>query len=64
MKVKIGDTVKRKPTTFSKTEETGKMTMEGTVIYVHPEERFHVVEFGKGNHKVRESFWGVEREMP
>lgn len=37
-----------------------KQTMMGTVIYVHPEGRFHTVEFEmRSGRTVRESFCGV-----
>ena len=47
MTVQIGDTVKRRPLTFSKSidAETRKPLLEGRVVYVHPKGRFHVVEF-------------------
>ena len=52
--VVVGDTVTRRPTTFS--GEGGAKLMRGTVVYVHPKGRFHVVEFARG---IRESFYGV-----
>ena len=51
--VVVGDTVTRRPTTFS--GEGGAKLMRGTVVYVHPKGRFHVVEFAHG---IRESFYG------
>ena len=54
--VKIGDKVARRPVSFSDSAEKGAKTLRGTVVYVHPKGRFHVVEFEKG---IRESFAGV-----
>ena len=58
-----GDTVQRRPITFtdSTSVDTGKKLWSGTVVYVHPLGRFHVVEFGEGRRAVRESFFGVEK---
>lgn len=79
MKVHIGDSVKRKPLTVPKDAITtmGRTVMEGRVVYVHPRERFHVVEFpvekrggprgitegirAKERRGIRESFFGVEQ---
>lgn len=58
--VRVGDTVTRCPVTL---QEPGKAknalskAMKGTVVYVHPEAKFHVVEFAGG---VREAFDGVQ----
>ena len=54
-RVQVGDVVYRKPISFS---DSDAQTMRGTVVWVHPAGRFHVVEFEKG---VRESFMGVQR---
>ena len=56
--VRIGDVVQRRPVSFSDGDAKNARTMRGTVVYVHPTGRFHVVEFEKG---VRESFAGVRR---
>ena len=37
-----------------------KKPMCGKVIYIHPEGRYHTVEFDLPGGKVRESFQGVE----
>lgn len=34
--------------------------MEGTVVYIHPKGRFHVVQFNFPGGSFRESFGGVE----
>ena len=57
-RVQVGDVVYRKPISFSDSDAKNAQTMCGTVVWVHPTGRFHVVEFEKG---VRESFMGVQR---
>lgn len=57
-RVQVGDVVYRKPISFSDNNAKNAQTMRGTVVWVHPAGRFHVVEFEKG---VRESFMGVQR---
>ena len=57
-RVQVGDVVYRKPISFSDSDTKNAQTMRGTVAWVHPAGRFHVVEFEKG---VRESFMGVQR---
>ena len=63
--VQIGDTVVRKPETFDRYDEKlrkyDKAPMRGKVVYVHPEGRYHTVEFMTAGGPVRESFQGVER---
>lgn len=63
--VKIGDTVVRKPVTFSRYDEKQKKhteePMSGKVVYVHPKRRYHTVEFATIGGPIRESFQGVER---
>lgn len=65
MAVQIGDTVVRKPVTFSRYDDDEKKhtqaAMRGKVVYVHPKGRFHTVEFMTGGGAIRESFQGVER---
>lgn len=56
-RVQVGDVVYRKPISFSDSDAKNAQTMCGTVVWVHPAGRFHVVEFEKG---VRESFMGVK----
>ena len=55
--VEIGDTVKRKIRCGPKMDEIG--LLEGTVIYIHPEERFHVVEFHVNGHTIRQAYLGT-----
>lgn len=57
-RVQVGDVVYRKPISFSGSDAKNAQTMRGTVVWVPPAGRFHVVEFEKG---VRESFMGVQR---
>lgn len=58
--VRVGDSVLRQPVTFTDSVTDSKVArvMRGTVVYVHPKGRFHVVEFSRG---IRESFMGVQR---
>lgn len=56
--VRVGDTVQRRPVSFSDSDAKNARLLHGVVVYVHPAGRFHVVEFEKG---VRESFMGVQR---
>lgn len=59
--MKIGDRVTRNTVTMSDTtKDKDKKTMTGRVVYIHPEERYHVVEFSFPYGSVRESFYGVE----
>lgn len=59
--MKIGDRVTRNTITMSDSSKTeNKKTMTGTVVYIHPEERYHVVEFAFPYGAVRESFYGAE----
>lgn len=76
MTVHIGDTVERRTVTFSGDPDAKARTMRGVVVYVHPEGRFHVVEFpiakpgpsrgltagvrDRERRGTRESFFGVE----
>lgn len=59
--IKVGDRVTRRPISFTDSVDGGKTArkMAGTVIYVHPQSRYHVVEFGRGAEAVRESFPGI-----
>lgn len=66
--MKIRDRVQRVPETFGETErsETGtgkrkarRRAYDGTVIYIHPLGRFHVVAFETRGGTIRESFAGV-----
>ena len=43
--VHIGDIVERKPVTFGNSPDGKTQLIRGTVVYVHPLGRFHVVEF-------------------
>lgn len=58
-RVRMGDMVKRKPITFSDSNRKDADWMIGRVVWIHPLNRFHVVEFGEGRRVVRESFMGV-----
>ena len=60
--VQLGERVRRRPKTF--TCYIGKRAtraMEGRVVFVHSEGRFHVVEFQTLGGPVRESFAGIMR---
>lgn len=61
--MKIGQKVQRFPVSFA--EQDGKKSknkrpMTGTVAYIHPAGRFHIVEFQVRGQTVRESFQGTE----
>lgn len=56
--LEAGDTVRRRPISFSDSDAKNTRLLRGTVIWVHPAGRFHVVEFEKS---VRESFMGVQK---
>lgn len=60
-RVQVGDNVTRKPITFSDSDSKNAGWLRGRVVWVHPLDRFHVVEFGEGQRAVRESFAGVAR---
>lgn len=64
--VRVGDKVTRVPNSIEELKVPGSVAMvtkpmRGTVVYVHPKGRFHVVEFENAHgEKLRESFMGVE----
>ena len=59
----VGDIVRRKSFAmkgdfnFSSSDKT---PMEGKVIYIHPEGRYHIVEFETRGGKIRECFLGAK----
>lgn len=58
--VKLGERVSRRPKTFTCSIDKGATrAMEGRVVFVHSEGRFHVVEFQTKGGPLRESFLGV-----
>ena len=60
--VTVGQKVARCPITFSDRENganSPRKTMSGVVVYVHPQGRYHTVEFELWGGKVKESFAGV-----
>jgi hypothetical protein len=70
--VNVGDKVSRSPVTFSPDRDelllkkTASMDsfheawqITGTVVYVHPQGRYHIVEFDMPGGKVREAFMGT-----
>lgn len=59
--MKIGQKVTRYPVSFSEPDgKKGRKPMTGTVVYIHPLGRFHIVEFELRGGKVQESFQGAE----
>ena len=60
-RVQAGDMVQRRPVTFSDSDGKNAGWLLGRVIWIHPLDRFHVVEFGEGRRAVRESFMGVRK---
>lgn len=59
--VRLGDRVVRCPITIYDSDKEVKKSRSGTVVYIHPQRRFHTVQFGEGKRALRESFPGVER---
>lgn len=58
--VQLGERVRRRPKTFTCTiGKRATRAMEGRVVFVHSEGRFHVVEFQTLGGPLRESFLGV-----
>lgn len=59
---KVGDKVERYPITFTGDyDKPGKKKRKitGTVVYVHPQGRYHIVEFAVSGGAIREGFIGV-----
>lgn len=60
--VRIGDRVTRVPVTFDRLDDKCRRTgtpLRGTAVWIHPQNRFHVVEFDTPGGRIRESFQGV-----
>lgn len=57
--VHIGQTVVREPVSLSKEGGKKPQRMRGSVVWIHPEGRFHVVSFPTNGGPVMESFVGV-----
>lgn len=60
--VQVGQTVVREPVTITGLDTKKAQRMRGAVVWVHPLERFHVVEFQTRGGPLRECFLGVSRE--
>lgn len=60
-RVRVGEAVQRQIACISemKDRRITRPVQEGTVIWVHPEGRFHVVEFSFRFGRIRESYAGV-----
>lgn len=57
--VQLGERVRRRPKTFAcSIDKRATRDMEGRVVFVHSEGRFHVVEFQTMGGPLRESFLG------
>lgn len=59
--VQVGDSVFRRPVTFPDKDGDDAGFILGRVVWVHPQGRYHTVEFSSGDLTVRESFMGVKR---
>lgn len=60
-KVKVGDTVIRRPLTIEGyVDGRIHIPLRGRVVYVHPKGRFHVVEFSLWGGEVKEAFPGTD----
>lgn len=60
--MKIGQKVRRVPLNLTQTADNGKQErrpMTGKVVYIHPEGRYHLVEFEVWGGTVRECFDGT-----
>lgn len=60
--VQLGEVVVRRPVTFFGREEIGrsaKRRLKGRVVYIHPQGRYHTVEFDLPGGRARESFRGT-----
>lgn len=58
----VGDRVEYRLTNLSEQDRGESKVFPGVVVYVHPAERFHTVEFTlPSGKKIRESFPGVMR---
>lgn len=53
--IKVGDRLQAKPVTFGERNKNSPKTFTGTVVYIHPKNRFLVLEFNIG-------MWGTIRE--
>lgn len=61
--MKIGQKVRRVPLSLTQTTDSGKQEhrpMTGTVVYIHPEGRYHMVAFEMRGGIVRECFEGTD----
>lgn len=60
--MKIGQKVRRVPLSLTQTTDSGKQEhppMTDKVVYIHPEGRYHLVEFEVWGGTVRECFDGT-----
>lgn len=60
--MKIGQKVRRMPLSLTQTADNGKQEhrpMTGKVVYIHPQGRYHIVEFEVCGGTVRECFDGT-----
>lgn len=55
---RVGDEVLAIPMTFGKATEKNQQPqpLSGTVVYIHPQRRFYVVEFEFRPYRIREAF--------
>ena len=65
--IRVGDTVKRRIKVYDpETRGFNTETMETTVVYIHPERRYYVVEFvfelGERTGRFREAFWMEQKK--
>ena len=56
--MKVGEIVARHPITISTLPNRYDTVepMQGVIVYIHPQNRYHTVEFRSGNSVFRESF--------
>lgn len=61
--MKIGQKVRRVPLSLTQTADSGKQEhrpMTGTVVYIHPQGRYHMVAFEMRGGIVQECFGGTD----
>ena len=59
----VGDIVRRKSSIMQGNfdfKKESKSPIQGKVIYIHPEGRYHIVEFDTRGGKIRECFLGAK----
>lgn len=61
--VHVDGEVERVPVTLTGSSPKGRLRMRGTVVWIHPAGRYHVVAFPVAGGVVRECFQGAKLEQ-